>query len=91
MKCRVTRLTYDFYERELRAAIASGTPEDVCRAARGLTQHCFSRRSLAEWFIDTAPEWTLFLVSRSYRKMAPGKDVQASSERTLLNKKASAD
>lgn len=69
MKCKVSRLTYEFYERELRAAIASGTPEDVCRAARGLVDQCFTRRSVREWMIDTAPEWLLSSLSSKYRAM----------------------
>lgn len=90
MKRRGTRLTYDLYERELKAAIATGTPEDVCRAARGLTQHCFTRRSLGEWIIDTAPEWMLSLASSRYRALAPGKNVPASSEQMLLKEQVPA-
>ena len=87
MKCRVSRLTYEFHERELQEAIATGTPEDVCRAARGLIRHCFTRRSLREWMIDSAPEWVLAHASRKYRAMDSPKEVAARSEPTLLTEK----
>jgi len=85
MKCRVSRLTYDFYERELRKAIASGTPDDVCQAASDLVRQCFTRRSTREWFIDIAPEWMLSAVSRTYRTM----DSPPSSAPKVLKEKLS--
>jgi hypothetical protein len=84
MRCRVTRLTYEFYECELRAAIDGGTPEDVCRAARGLVRQCFTRRSVREWMIDTAPEWMLLGASSTYRALTPRRDVAPSSNPPLL-------
>ena len=87
MKCKVRRLTYDLYERELKSAIAQGTPEDVCRAARGLVEHCFTRRSFREWMIDTAPDWLLSTASSQYRTIESQADLPLPSESKLLNKK----
>jgi hypothetical protein len=87
MKCKVRRPTYDLYERELKSAMAEGTPEDVCRAARGLVQHCFTRRSVREWMIDTVPEWLLSSASSRYRTIKSEPDLPLPSESKLLNKK----
>jgi len=87
MKCKVRRPVYDLYERELKTAIAEGTPEDVCRAARGLVQHCFTRRSVREWMIDIVPEWMLSSVSSRYRAIETEPDLPVLSESKLLTKK----
>ena len=88
MKCRVTRHVYDFYERELKESIANGTPEDVCRAARGLVRQCFTRRSVREWIIDTAPEWILSGASSTYRDVIARNDPGQASD-IKLNVKVS--
>ena len=92
MKCRVSRPTYDFYERELRKAIASGTTDDVCQAANGLVRQCFTRRSIREWFIDIAPEWMLSALSRTYRTMdSPPSSASKPLKEKLLPKEDTSD
>ncbi len=87
MKCRVSRVTYDLYERELRTAIASGTPEDVCRAARGLVGQCFTRRSVREWMIDAVPEWMLSRASSRYRMIESNGALPTGSPTKILTEK----
>lgn len=58
-RLRVHRDTYEFWINHLQEQVNSGSPSEVCSAARALVENCFTRRSFLEWGIDHAPDWIM--------------------------------
>lgn len=82
---RVHKFTYESFESQLLRTITSGAPPtEVCEAARALIENCFTRRSAAEWLIDSLPKPLLPVAEKLSARRARNERTPVSSSEELL-------